>query len=55
MVSVLVPSIVFAESETVTYGTALVQDDQATNDSIVITLCLRDRMLQHASQQVVRH
>ena len=38
MVSVLVPSIVFAESETVTYGTALVQDDQATNDSIVINL-----------------
>ena len=38
MVSVLVPAIVFAESETVTYGTALVQDDQATNDSIVINL-----------------
>ncbi|MDC0035083.1 hypothetical protein OAJ44_01805 [Chloroflexi bacterium] len=38
MVSVLMPSIIFAESETVTYGTAVVQDDQATNDSIVISV-----------------
>ena len=38
MVSVLMPATIFAESETITYGTAIVQDDQATNDSIVINM-----------------
>ena len=38
MVSVFMPATIFAESEAITYGTAVVQDDQATNDSIVINM-----------------
>ena len=38
MVSFLIPTVAFAESDVVTFGTAIVQNDQATNDSIVISM-----------------
>ena len=38
MVSFLIPTVAFAESEAITFGTAIVQNDQATNDSIVISM-----------------
>ena len=38
MVSFLIPTVAFAESEAVSFGTAIVQNDQATNDSIVISM-----------------
>ena len=38
MVSFLIPTVVFAESDTVTYGTAIVATDQAVNDSLVVSM-----------------
>jgi len=38
MVSFLIPTVVFAESDTVTFGTAVVTDDQAVNDSLVVSM-----------------
>ncbi len=38
MVSFLIPTVTFAESDAVTFGTAIVQNDQAANDSIVISM-----------------
>ncbi len=38
MVSFLIPTVALAESDVVTFGTAIVQNDQATNDSIVISM-----------------
>jgi hypothetical protein len=38
MVSFLIPTVAFAESDTITFGTAIVQNDQATNDAIVISM-----------------
>ena len=38
MVSFLIPTVVFAESDTVTYGTAIVANDQAVNDSLVVSM-----------------
>ena len=38
MVSFLIPTVVFAESDAVTYGTAVVTNDQAVNDSLVVSM-----------------
>ena len=38
MVSFLIPTVVFAESDTVTFGTAVVTNDQAVNDSLVVSM-----------------
>jgi len=38
MVSFLIPTVVFAESDAVTFGTAIVANDQAVNDSLVVSM-----------------
>ena len=38
MVSFLIPTAIFAESDTVTFGTAVVTNDQAVNDSLVVSM-----------------
>jgi len=38
MVSFLIPTVVFAETDTVTFGTAVVTNDQAVNDSLVVSM-----------------
>ncbi len=38
MVSFLIPTVVFAESGSVTFGTAVVTNDQAVNDSLVVSM-----------------
>jgi hypothetical protein len=38
MVSFLIPTVAFAESDTLTFGTAVVTDDQAVNDSLVVSM-----------------
>jgi hypothetical protein len=38
MVSFLIPTVVFAESGAVTFGTAVVTNDQAVNDSLVVSM-----------------
>jgi hypothetical protein len=38
MVSFLIPTVVFAEADPVTFGTAVVTNDQAVNDSLVVSM-----------------